>query len=100
MRDPEHALRVQARSAICMSAPAAAITQRFCVAIGVYPMASPETVRYPIGALLLTAAAAAACRTAAPAASRPPIVQPGAPGEPSRVIAAADASNLSQVQYT
>src|SRR4051812_37436876 len=84
-----------------MSTPAAAMTQRFCVAIGVYPMASPETVRYPIAVLLLTTAAGAACRTTAPAtAARPPIVQPGAPGEPSRVIAAADASNLSQVQYT
>jgi uncharacterized protein (DUF305 family) len=63
-------------------------------------MASPEPVRYQIAALLLTTAAGAACRTAAPAAGRPPIVQPGAPGQPTRVIAAADASNLSQVQYT
>src|SRR5437868_10412216 len=57
-------------------------------------------VRYPI-LLILAAAATASCRHAAPAgAAKPPIVQPGAPGQPSRVIAAADASNLSQVQYT
>jgi uncharacterized protein (DUF305 family) len=57
-------------------------------------------VRYPIAAILLTAAAGASCRSAAPAAARPPIVQPGAPGQASRVIAAAQASDLSQVQYT
>src|SRR5260370_12343455 len=57
-------------------------------------------VRYPIAAILLTAAAGASCRSAAPAAATPPIVQPGAPGQPSRVIAAAQASDLSQVQYT
>jgi len=32
--------------------------------------------------------------------AKPEIVQPGAPGQPSRVIAAAQASDLSQVQYT
>ena len=57
-------------------------------------------VRYPITVILL-AAAGASCRSAAPtAAAKPPIVQPGAPGQPSRVIAAAQASDLSQVQYT
>ncbi len=56
-------------------------------------------MKYPIAVLLLTGAAAASCRTVAPAAG-PPIIQPGAPGQPSRVIAAAEASNLSQVQYT
>ena len=34
------------------------------------------------------------------AASAPPIVQPGAPGQPSRVISADKASDLSQVEYT
>ena len=57
-------------------------------------------VRYRIAAILLTAAAGASCRSAAPAAARPPIVQPGAPGQPSRVIGAAQASDLSRVQYT
>src|SRR5437868_7503070 len=57
-------------------------------------------VRYPI-LLILAAAATASCRHAAPAgAAKPPIVQPGAPGQPSRVIAAAQASDLSRVQYT
>ena len=57
-------------------------------------------MRYRIAAILLTAAAGASCRSAAPAAARPPIVQPGAPGQPSRVIGAAQASDLSRVQYT
>jgi len=57
-------------------------------------------VRYPIAALVLSAAAGASCRTAAPAAAKPPIIQPGAPGQASHVITAAQASDLSQVQYT
>ena len=57
-------------------------------------------VRYRIAAILLTAAAGASCRSAASAVAKPPLVQPGAPGQPSRVIAAAQASDLSQVQYT
>ena len=60
-------------------------------------------VRYPTAAILLTAVCgAAACRSAAPgrAEAPPPIVQPGAPGQPSQVIGAARASDLSQVQYT
>jgi uncharacterized protein (DUF305 family) len=57
-------------------------------------------VRYPIAVILLTAAAGASCRSAAPSAARPPIVQPGAPGEPSRIIGPAQASDLSRVQYT
>ena len=57
-------------------------------------------MRYPIAALVLSAAAGASCRTAAPAAAKPPIIQPGAPGQASHVITAAQASDLSQVQYT
>jgi len=58
-----------------------------------------------IAALFLTALAGASCRTAAvesqsPNEPRPPIVQPGAPGEPSRVIAADKAADLSRVQAT
>ena len=53
-----------------------------------------------MAAILLTAAAGASCRSAAPAAATPPIVQPGAPGQASRVIGAAQASDLSRVQYT
>jgi uncharacterized protein (DUF305 family) len=42
---------------------------------------------------------AAACRTTA-VDGRAPIVQPGAPGEPARVITAATAADLSKVQFT
>jgi uncharacterized protein (DUF305 family) len=56
-------------------------------------------VRYPIALVLLTAVGAS-CRSAAGVSPNPPIVQPGAPGQPSQVIGAAQASDLSQVQYT
>lgn len=55
-----------------------------------------------IAAILLIAVAGAlgtSCRTARVDA-RPPIVQPGAPGEASRVIAADKATDLSRVQAT
>jgi len=59
-------------------------------------------------AFLFFAAASASCRTAAvngvntPGAvePKPPIVQPGAPGQASKVITAEQAADLSQVQYT
>jgi uncharacterized protein (DUF305 family) len=51
-----------------------------------------------ITALLLTLVLGG-CRTA-PARSEPPLVQPGAPGEPSRVISADKAVDLSRVQHT
>ena len=51
---------------------------------------------YRIGALLLTFLASASCRTA----GSPQIVQPGAPGEPSRVITAETATDQSQVGHT
>jgi uncharacterized protein (DUF305 family) len=61
-------------------------------------------VRDPLILILVAAAGVGAnisCRSAVPAvAAPPPIVQPGAPGQPSRVIAAAQASDLSRVQYT
>jgi uncharacterized protein (DUF305 family) len=49
-------------------------------------------------AILLAAAAVAACRTAG--AGGPPIIQPGAPGEASKVVDAAQARDLSKVQFT
>jgi len=64
-----------------------------------------------LSAILLLAAGVAGCRTP-PARSvqggstnpagdaAPPIVQPGAPGQPSHVIAADQATDLSKVQYT
>jgi uncharacterized protein (DUF305 family) len=45
------------------------------------------------------AMAFASCRSAA-SASRPPIVQPGAPGESSRIISATTAADLSRVEHT
>jgi uncharacterized protein (DUF305 family) len=54
----------------------------------------------PLAALLLAAAAGAACRTTSGAGSKPMIVQPGAPGEPSRVVGAGQARDLSKVGAT
>lgn len=51
-----------------------------------------------IAAILLAAAVAASCRSAGPA--RPEIVQPGAPGQSTRVIGANAATDLSKVQFT
>ena len=57
--------------------------------------------------LVCIAAAGAACRTAArtssqpsPPSASPPIVQPGAPGQPAQVISREKATDLSQVEYT
>jgi uncharacterized protein (DUF305 family) len=52
----------------------------------------------------LALVAAAACRTTGSATRpqadpHPPIVQPGAPGQPSRIISAERASDLSRVDY-
>jgi uncharacterized protein (DUF305 family) len=58
----------------------------------------PTTRTLPVAAILL-ASLLAACRTA-PAASRPPLMQPGAPGQASRTIAADKAVDLTHVQYT
>jgi uncharacterized protein (DUF305 family) len=46
----------------------------------------------------LLIAGALACRT--PRASQPPIVQPGAPGQESRVVTADKAADLSKVAFT
>ena len=62
-----------------------------------YPI---RRVHSRIAAIVIATAAGASCRSAAPVDARPPIVQPGAPGQPSRVISASAASDLSQVQYT
>jgi uncharacterized protein (DUF305 family) len=55
-----------------------------------------------LSAIIVAALAAASCHTVPTAtrpAAAPPIVQPGAPGEASRVITSAAAADLSQVQY-
>ncbi len=49
--------------------------------------------------LVLSLATGVACRTAGGGA-RPEIIQPGAPGQASRVIAAEAASDVSKVQFT
>jgi uncharacterized protein (DUF305 family) len=49
--------------------------------------------------VVLALAAAGACRSAGGDA-RPQIIQPGAPGQDSRVIGAAAASDVSKVQFT
>jgi uncharacterized protein (DUF305 family) len=59
--------------------------------------------RIPV--FLVTAVCAAACGTGnvtqtTPAAAPAQTVQPGAPGEPSRTITAAQATDLSKVQFT
>jgi uncharacterized protein (DUF305 family) len=66
-----------------------------------------KTLTFRIAVILLTTVAGA-CRTApvVPAGGgavvepAPPIVQPGAPGESSRIITADKATDLSQVQHT
>jgi uncharacterized protein (DUF305 family) len=50
--------------------------------------------------LFLAAATAASFGSGRAEQERPPIVQPGAPGQPSRVIPASEAVDLSGVQYT
>ena len=52
-----------------------------------------------IAVILAIAALAASCRSAA-VDRAPEIVQPGAPGESSKVVAAATAADLSRVQHT
>lgn len=62
-----------------------------------------KTLTHRSAAILLTAAVAgASCRTASVGGREPgpPIVQPGAPGEASRVITADTAVDLSHVQAT
>ncbi len=59
---------------------------------------SLKTLTNRIAAILLAVVAAASCRAAVDPGVQ--IVQPGAPGEPSRVISAARATDLSQVQHT
>jgi uncharacterized protein (DUF305 family) len=78
----------------------------------VYPLQVVLILPRRVAALLILSAMTVSCRTAgvqparsaaqAPpaAAAAPPIVQPGAPGQPSRVISADTASDLSQVEYT
>ncbi len=65
----------------------------------VYPLRVLKPLLQRIAFFLLIGGAGLTCR-AAKVDSRPPIVQPGAPGESSRVIDAKAAVDLSGVQYT
>jgi uncharacterized protein (DUF305 family) len=60
-----------------------------------YPTSRPSGI-----ATIVLALAALLPGSAMALQSAAPIVQPGAPGEPSRVITADEASDLSQVQFT
>jgi uncharacterized protein (DUF305 family) len=79
---------------------------RYGTPVGVFVYPVRTLLRRTATRLLVPLVAAAfsgvSCRTAStsePAAS-PPIVQPGAPGEASRVVSAAQATDLSKVQFT
>jgi uncharacterized protein (DUF305 family) len=64
-----------------------------------YPYQILKAAALGLGVLLVTAVAAgSACRAAGPGG--PPIVQPGAPGQSSRVITADQAADLPQPRYT
>jgi uncharacterized protein (DUF305 family) len=56
-------------------------------------------LRLPITPIILALVASVSCRTAG-VEQKPPIVQPGAPGESSRLVAAAEAADLSRVGFT
>jgi uncharacterized protein (DUF305 family) len=64
-----------------------------------HPLAYACLAGLLLAAVLLSALIAASCQTAAEG-SRPPIVQPGAPGQSSRLVTAGTAADLSRVQAT
>ncbi len=55
---------------------------------------------HPLSAAALAAGMAFLSLGAPAGQAQPPIVQPGAPGEPSRTISAAEASNLAGIRFT
>ncbi len=72
-----------------------------------YPLLVLTNISCRFALLACIGALAASCRSSGvttvpqpPAQAAPPIVQPGAPGQPSHVISADKASDLSQVEYT
>ena len=62
-------------------------------------MACPEALRIPRFLTTLTTAVTLV-GVAAFSQAQPPIIQPGAPGEPSREITAEEASDLAGIRYT
>ena len=61
---------------------------------------SPHTSFVPRPATILMLSLACVALGATGTRAQPPIVQPGAPGEPSRLISAADASNFANIGFT
>ena len=59
-----------------------------------------QNLSRPFVAAALAAGMAFLSLGAASALAQPPIVQPGAPGEPSRTISAAEASDLAGIRFT
>ena len=55
---------------------------------------------HPLPAAAIAAGMACLLTGATGSAAQPPIVQPGAPGEPSRAISAAEASDLAGIRFT
>ena len=69
----------------------------------VYPLRVLKLLSQRIACILMMVVAGTSCHKAGVAAGPPPgppIVQPGAPGKSSRIIAADEARDLSRVQYT
>jgi len=69
----------------------------------VYPLRVLKLLSQRIACILMTVVAGTSCHKAGVTAGPPPgppIVQPGAPGRSSRIIAADEARDLSRVQYT
>jgi uncharacterized protein (DUF305 family) len=71
-------------------------------AANVYPLQVLKLLLQRIACFLMAVVAGTSCHKAAvePVSPPVPIVQPGAPGQASRVIAADEAVDLSRVQYT
>ena len=61
---------------------------------------TPQHLSLPLRAAALAAGMAFLSLGAASGLAQPPIVQPGAPGQPSRTISAAEASDLAGIRFT
>ena len=59
-----------------------------------------QNPRHPLSAAAIAAGIACLALGALESWAQPPIVQPGAPGEPSREISAAEASDLAGIRFT
>jgi uncharacterized protein (DUF305 family) len=64
-----------------------------------------NSVRFRVSLVVLAVVAGVACRTGGVdptprAASDPPLIQPGAPGQEGRTVAAVEAADLSKVRFT